>query len=431
MGGAGIAVMILLWSELYACLSPVRICLYYATSLLAGAAIVYVYRGFMAPWQPAMVCLLPVVSLLCLRECYRRISDERRPPRAQASFTFPWKPIAVVAIYAFAFGLQEVVSYADWGPHSSPGMVACALVVVAGIALLPRFVEFGTIYATWLPFLSATFLILPALGFLGGELAGACSNLGYAASEIYVMTMIGSISYHYGVRAVWLFGIERGVRAVAMLLGRGVESAALAHGLSVAPVIVVAVLVATFMVFTEKRLSSAWGVRLRPGEEGRLDEAARRSALVERCAELGGGRASRSARRRCSCCWRSARRPATWSASCSSPTARPRRTSATSTRSWACTPARSCSTCWASSAGRTPLPAARPRSVNAARAGRSGQARPRVSPMRAHFPHRASMPRRYHVGLHAPAPHGPAARSRAPGSDEAGESAPRTDPSTS
>lgn len=285
-GGIGIAVMILLWSELYGCLSPVRICLYYVCSLVCGALIVYVYRGFQLPWLPAMTCALPVVSLLCLRQCYRTLPT-RQPSRPGAAFAFPWKPIAVVAIYSFAFGLQEVISYAQWGPHSSPGTLLCALVVIVGVALLGGRIEFEVIYTVWLPFLSATFLVLPSLGLFDESWAGVCSNLGYAASEIYVMTMIGSIVYHYGVSAVWLFGIERGVRALAMLAGRTVEGLALDVGFSVAPFIVVAVLVATFLVYSERRLSSTWGVHMRGPAEEADAETLRRAALTRRCAELG------------------------------------------------------------------------------------------------------------------------------------------------
>ncbi len=287
LGGVGIAVLILLWSELYACLAPVRICLYYAASLVCGAAIIYIYRGFMLPWLPVMTCLLPIVSLMLLRTCYRNLPENRQPVETPASFTFPVKPVAVVAVYSFAFGLQESLAYQDWGPHSSPGMVACAAAVVLAICLLSKRVEFEAIYGTWLPLVSAAFLVLPTFGLMDTFLTGFCANLGYAASEIFVMTMMGSLSYHYGVSAVWLFGIERGVRAVAMVSGRLIDEALVAAGAPVAPLVVLAVLVATFMVATERRVSSPWGVQLREAESEEARQAARRSALVERCSLLG------------------------------------------------------------------------------------------------------------------------------------------------
>ena len=289
LGGAGIAVLILLWSELYGKLAPMRICLYYSASLVVGAAIIWVYRGFMLPWLPVMTCLLPIVSLLMLKSCHARLQPQDSPIAASTSFTFPMKPIAVVAVYSFAFGLQEALAYADWGPHSSPGMVACAVAVVMAITLLPRSMAFESLYGTWLPLVSAAFLVLPAFGMLDGVLAGFCANLGYAASEIYVMTMIGSLCYHYNVSAVWLFGIERGVRAAAMMTGRLISMSASAAGTSVAPLVVLAVLAATFIVATERRVSSPWGVQVRsPESSEEAQAAAQRAALVQRCSELAG-----------------------------------------------------------------------------------------------------------------------------------------------
>ncbi len=287
LGGAGIAVLILLWSELYGCLAPVRICLYYAASLICGALIIYIYKGFMLPWLPAMTCLLPIVSLALLRSCYRSLPENRQPIEAPASFTFPVKPVAVVAVYSFAFGLQEGGAYQAWGPHSSPGMVACALAVVLALCLLSRRIEFEAIYGTWLPLVSAAFLVLPTFGLMSVAQASFCANLGYAASEIFVMTMMGSLSYHYGVSAVWLFGIERGVRAVAMLSGRLIDEALIGASLTAAPLVVLAVLVATFMVATERRVSSPWGVQLREEESDEAKQAARQAALVEHCSQLG------------------------------------------------------------------------------------------------------------------------------------------------
>lgn len=288
-GGVGIAFVILLWSELYGCLSPVRICLYYASSLVAGAVIIWVYRGFVIEWLPAMTCLLPVVSLLCLRSCYRSMPSESLPRHDWARFSFPWKPVLLVAVYSFAFGLQETGAYQVTGPHSSPGMVACALVVVAGIVLLGDRIEFSTIYSLWLPFMSAVFLALPALGGMSPWLCNFCANWGYAASEIFVMTMIGSIAYRYGVSAVWLFGIERGVRALAMLAGRLLEQHVLGIAVPTGTVVVTAVLVATFLVLSEKKLNAKWGVQMREDgpDAASHNEAARRNALGVRCAELG------------------------------------------------------------------------------------------------------------------------------------------------
>ena len=288
MGGAGLALTILLWSELYGCLSPVRIALYYALSQLTGAAVIWTLRGFALPWLAFYTCALPAVSVALVYASYARLAQERRPRRTTARFSFPWKPALFVSVYAFAFGLQEASTYALTGPHSGPGMVACALVVVVGITLLSRQVDFGTIYSLWLPVLMMASLLVSLVASIGVVGASFFVGMSYAAAEIFIMTMMGSVVYRYGANALWLFGIERGVRMLAMLAGRNL--AGLAHGWPVTVIVLVAACVATVFVVTEGRLTSSWGVELADaGEEAR--ETAERARLGAACARLGHERA--------------------------------------------------------------------------------------------------------------------------------------------
>ena len=284
MGGAGLALTILLWSELYGCLSPVRIALYYALSQLTGAAVIWTLRGFALPWLAAYTCALPAVSVALVYASYGRLARERRPRRVTARFSFPWKPALFVSVYAFAFGLQEASTYALTGPHSGPGMAACALVVVVGITLLSRQVDFGTIYSLWLPVIMMVSLLMSLVASFGATGASFFVGASYAAAEIFIMTMMGSVVYRYGANALWLFGIERGVRMLAMLLGRNV--AGLAHGWPVTAIVLVAACVATVFVVTEGRLTSSWGVELADaGDEER--ETAEHARLGTACARLG------------------------------------------------------------------------------------------------------------------------------------------------
>lgn len=46
----------------------------------------------------------------------------------------------------------------------------------------------------------------------------------YTAQSILIMLICANICYRYGVSAIWLFGIERGVRQIFMWLG-GVTAA--------------------------------------------------------------------------------------------------------------------------------------------------------------------------------------------------------------
>lgn len=288
LGALGTALVILLWSEAYGRLSPARICLYYSTSLVVGAALGWVYDGIDATRLPIMACALPIVSLLCLHSCYARRLIVPVCPGEWASFSFPWKPILVVAVYSFSYGLMQSSVFEVSRSNESVGTVVCALVVALAIALIASRVDFGPIYGTALPFTSAVCLILAAMCDWNDWSRNFFANCGYTASQIFIMVMIGSLCYRWGANAVWLFGIERAVRQLAMIGGRAAESAMGVVALPVAPLLVVSVMLATLVVLREGRLDSSWGLELSAcqREPNRSHTVEQRHSLARSCAEI-------------------------------------------------------------------------------------------------------------------------------------------------
>ena len=296
VGGGGIALAILLWSELYSTLSPVRICLYYTASLAVCVGVIWICNGFMDQWLPVMTSMLPLVSLVMLSEAVNvQVSSGARVDHSWMRFSFPWMPVVFVALYALAYGLEQgMFSRGVPRAHESLGTLACCCVVLAGIVFLRSRVEFGTIYGSCLPFMAAVFLALPVTGALPEQLSSASACWGYAANEIFVMTMIGSIAYRYGANPVWLFGIERTVRAAALLVGWHLSTVVDSVGWGPAPFVVLAVIVATFMAVGQNKLDAWWGVSLvdnvEESDSSRSDpahdEARRQHDLAVRVSEL-------------------------------------------------------------------------------------------------------------------------------------------------
>lgn len=163
-------------------------------------------------------------------------------------------------------------------------MVATALAVLVGITLLGRWIDFGTIYSLWLPVLMMASLLVSLMGTMGAGGEGFFVGMSYAAAELFIMTMVGSLVYRYGAGALWLFGIERGVRMLAMMAGRSVEG--LAHGWPVAVLVLVAALVATALIMSEGRLTSSWGLEPSEGADDESPEAAEQRRLGRVCADL-------------------------------------------------------------------------------------------------------------------------------------------------
>lgn len=303
LGGIGIAILILLWSELYGCLNPLRVASYYSLSIVVGAIVVYIYKGFEFPWLFVMTSLLPIVSLLCAREGFSRLPKNERPSTVWVHLSMPWKAVLLMAIYAFAYGMLESVSYqSDFGPHSSPGTMAAAVAVFLGVAARGKRFDFGLVYRVALPLTVAALLLLPSFGFTGGAASSFCVSAGYTMQSIIIMLILANLCYRYGASAVWLFGIERGIRQVFMMLGREVTDGAHAFNLLggngemfISVVSAIAVVAGTMILMSEGELSSSWGAKVlkksvpdesESGDAAESSPAERKHRLSSRVAEI-------------------------------------------------------------------------------------------------------------------------------------------------
>lgn len=294
-GGVGIAFLILIWSELYGCLNPLRVATYYSLAIVAGAIIVFIWRGFMFPWLFVMTSLLPLASILCARKGFASLPSDERPQRSWAGLSVPWKAIILMATYAFSYGLLETTTYSGlFGPHSAPGALIAALVVFFAVSARGKRFNFGGIYRVALPLMIAALLFVPSLKIFGSAAGGFCVAAGYTAQSILVMVVLTNLCYRYGASALWLFGIERGVRQIAMLAGRAVQNQAThleSFGIDGAMLIsmlsVIAIVSATMIFMSERGLSSTWGAKLpEDGEPGQPSASRTRHELSSRVAQV-------------------------------------------------------------------------------------------------------------------------------------------------
>lgn len=365
VGGVGIAFMIVIWSEIYGSLNPFRVAAYYSLSIVAGALVIYVYEGFKFEWLFVMTALLPLVSLLCAHSALLHIPKSDRPARREATeFSIPWKAVFLMAAYAFAYGLLEMRSYSGgFGPHSSPGTLFAALAIFLGVCIRGKHFDFGLIYRGALPITVAAFLLLPAFNPFSESVSSFCISAGYTMQSILIMIIIASICYRYGASPIWLFGIERGVRQIFMLLGRDTSQALGSIGVAPANIevvtstlAVISIVAATMIFMSEKELSSNWGaVPVTPETQSSLPAEPRSKTPAEKKHELAM-RVATVAREyklstreeEVSCCSGSAKPWESLSASCSSRTAQRRPMFATFIRSSTYIHAKNCSTCSAS-----------------------------------------------------------------------------------
>lgn len=297
-GGLGVALIILLWSELYGCLNPVRVALYYSASLVGAALIVYLFYGLELPWVFVATMLLPVISLMGVSRGFNSLRSDELPSNIP-KFLFPWKIVVLMAIYAFAYGLKETETYSGslFGPHAAFGTLAVALIIFIGVFVRGGKFDFGLIYRVGLPLMVGAFLILPSLNVLSLSMSGFCLTASYTAFSVLVMLILSNMCYRYGISAVWLFGIERGIRAIFSLLGRKTTDFMQTLGIMegdgafiMTAIIIVLVVAMTMILLSEQELATKWGVTFLTNGTVEADDAViKEQELSNRCEDLAKG----------------------------------------------------------------------------------------------------------------------------------------------
>lgn len=184
VGGVGLGLIILIWSEVFGCLSPLRVTLYYSASIALGAVLVYIFMGFRLEWLACFTALLPTVSLAMARRSMARVPEKRRPQPSQINFRPPWKIFLLMALYGFAYGILETRAYTGlFGPHSSPGVLVVALVIFFSVALRREKFDFNSIVRIALPLTVVALWLVPMLGLEATVLSGPCAIGGYTAAR--------------------------------------------------------------------------------------------------------------------------------------------------------------------------------------------------------------------------------------------------------
>lgn len=290
-GGIGIAFIILLWSELFGCLNPLRVGLYYSGGIAVGSITLWLFKGLLLPWLWVCACLVPVVSLICLQHAYRTLPDNERPHAAWGSFSLPWKPMAVVGLYSFAYGMCEQVFSSTLGINSGLGCVFAALVVYAGISLKRDEFRFSSVYKLACPLLILSLVPFQVFLPFGKEFSSFFALGSYSLCLIVIMAILSNLTYRYGMNALWLFGIERAIRLLSVQAGifarsifDGTEPSLLLD-IMLAIIVAVSVIAATAFLLSERQLSSPWGAMLK-GSYNNSALAQEHNRLGTKCHEL-------------------------------------------------------------------------------------------------------------------------------------------------
>ena len=288
--GGGLGSLILMWAEFYGSLNPMRVALYHALAIAVGEVVKWLFLGMSVPYLAFFSVVLPLVCLACVRSSMRRLPERDLPPAMKEGDpkTIPWKPILLMAVCTFAGGFGALPTQL-LVPGNVLGALFVTVLVFFGVLSASRWFNFDTIYQLAFPLFIVGFLfVMPTFG-TNAQIMALCYDAGYTMLSMYIMIVMSNITYRFGVNAVWINGIERGIRYVVELLGwlvfagasanLGDELTSMLYG------IVAVAVVLTFLVifFTERGLSAKWGIVLK--DDG-LENASSEGRLAIRVSDL-------------------------------------------------------------------------------------------------------------------------------------------------
>ncbi|MFR1167312.1 MAG: hypothetical protein ACLSDQ_06765 [Adlercreutzia equolifaciens] len=287
LGAFGFCAILLMFNEAIVPLSLIRIALFTAASRFIAVPMTYLCQGLAGTRFALVLVLLPLLSLGCLALAFRSLPERERVVRPYPKFSYPWKPLAVLCIYAFAYGMRTAQLPEGAGVHSS---LSTAL-VMGGFFVVYFFSDRFSVSALFrspLLLMVCGVLLIPAEGVLGTTAAGYLISMGMTLMSLLISLLFYDLSKRMGIAIVALTGIMR-VNTLFTLWGTGCTDllgrTSLDEGtqsILVSAAVVMLVLASTLMLLSETDLASRWGIKLLETENLAADSL-RAEAIAERC----------------------------------------------------------------------------------------------------------------------------------------------------
>ena len=295
-GGIGSALLILLWCEIYSCLSPTRVALYYALAIIGGVVLTFALQGFSDEYLYGALLVLPALSAALAHRSYRLYVPAEDRPIAANRRLIPWKFFLILALFELVASYSSAHIRSAYpllvGSHSTATTLVGGLVLFAWVWWFSNRLPLSALYRAPVILLCCGLLIVPLFG-LGGNLAGSfCTALGVMLFNAIVFLFLCDISKRFGVSALLLFGIEESLILVSWVGREGAllfDGSGLFGGTGPAIVAIAAIVAVATLVLNEREIGERWGIAFmgkRPPEENERTRLARRCATVAEARRL-------------------------------------------------------------------------------------------------------------------------------------------------
>ena len=287
-GAFGFCTTLLMFNEAIVPLSLVRIALYMAASRFIAVPLTYLCQGLAGERFSLVLVLLPVLSLVSLTLAFRQLPERDRKTGPYPKFSYPWKPLAVLCIYAFAYGMRASQLPAGAGVHSSLSTALVMGVFFVVVYFFANRFSVSVLFRSPLLLMVCGLLLIPAEGILGTTAAGYLISMGMTLMSLLISLLFYDLSKRMGVAILALTGVMR-VNSLFSIWGGNCADLLATTGLApqtqdivITVAVVMLVLASTLVLLSEKDLASRWGIKLLETENLAADSL-RAEALAERC----------------------------------------------------------------------------------------------------------------------------------------------------
>lgn len=221
--GASSAVIYLCWASIFGRMSPSNVIFCFSSAVLFGEALKFVFMGLEPAFIRGFTIFLPFASFVCAWIALRGARSTSAESTASCPVRgYPWKPILMIELcfLVAAFDAQQL------RPLNIGNAMAAILVAVLMMAVLSprsRLFQVRSINQVLYPLFIIAFVLFIPASPVSVEVASFRNEVAYTMSFMLVLVVLSGVSYHYGVSAIWLSGIERFCRFCAEACGWGLS----------------------------------------------------------------------------------------------------------------------------------------------------------------------------------------------------------------
>lgn len=172
--------------------------------------------------------------------------------------------------------------------HSSIS-TGIAMAMLAGtVYLFSDRISLNAVSKSALPLMLCGFLLVPFEGFFGSVVSSYMISIGYSLMSLLVSLMLYDISKRFGLFAICLLGLKNAMQIFVMA---GSDVAGMLDSLAphsggadalLTALVVALLFFAAFILFSEKELTSTWGVKFMESE-ALTEEGLRSKQIEKRC----------------------------------------------------------------------------------------------------------------------------------------------------